>query len=173
MTRLGALSVDGSVAAMLAGDGSGILVDTRRPPIAAEIRLPFRDATKVAVHSGGTLLAVARTNVPVDFSLGFTGQHHAGDLPMDRTQAVHVLRFSRDGQQTCSAFAWQPLFIMGRNLAHGTAGSGKTGLFARLISSFRRTAGPSRVAKTPDKSASGAWKRAVTLCVHRAHPPDQ
>jgi len=97
--KLGALSVDGSVVAMLAGDGSGILVDTRRPAIAAEIRLPFRDATKVAVHSGGTLLAVARTNVPVISLWDSLGQHHAGDLRMDRTQAVHVLRFSRDGHR--------------------------------------------------------------------------
>jgi WD40 repeat protein len=98
--RLGALSVDGSAIVMLRNDGSGILVDTRQPAIAAEMRLPFSDLTKVAVHNGtsGTLVALARKNSVISL-WDPVNQKRAGDLQTRSSQRTYAMKFSRDGRR--------------------------------------------------------------------------
>jgi WD40 repeat protein len=93
----GSISPDRGMMAMITKDGAGSLVDLRAIKVAKEFAVPFTDITKVAINTGGTVLACARRTGVLSLSDMQTLAPLA-NFPLTSTQVVGALTFSHNGQ---------------------------------------------------------------------------
>jgi WD40 repeat protein len=93
----GSISPDQSMMAMIIKDGTGTLVDLRAMKIARELAMPFTNITRVAISTGGAVLACARRSGVISL-LDMRTLAPLADLPLTSTQVVGALTFSRDGK---------------------------------------------------------------------------